>query len=153
MSLTSYRAAPPRAMLSAAGRLGLGLRDAVGPRGGHWDRSREMGVLVRPGGDLLSRILRCSTIGAAALNGRVRDGIGCIAAAMATRPDQDPPWPGPRAKAGRPGFNIRVPSRARSKPDARPLRRASWCMLPDLWTGGALRPPGRHWVGSSLSDD
>ena len=31
------------------------------------------------GGDLLSRVLGRSTIGAAALNGRVRDGIGCFA--------------------------------------------------------------------------
>ena len=33
-------------------------------------------VLGRPGDDLLSRVLRHSTIGAEAFNGRVRDGIG-----------------------------------------------------------------------------
>ncbi len=38
------------------------------------------------GGDLLSRVLGRSTIGAAALNGRVRDGIGCFARAGATKP-------------------------------------------------------------------
>jgi hypothetical protein len=49
---------------------------------------REVSFLVRSGGDLLSHVLRRSTIGATALNGRVRDGIGCFARAMATRPDQ-----------------------------------------------------------------
>ncbi len=33
-------------------------------------------VLGRPGNDLLSRVLRHSTIGAEEFNGRVRDGIG-----------------------------------------------------------------------------
>ncbi len=40
----------------------------------------------RFGGDLLSHVLGRSTIGAAALNGRVRDGIGCFARAVATKP-------------------------------------------------------------------
>src|ERR1700676_5055125 len=35
--------------------------------------------LGRPGGDLLSRVLRRSTIGAEGFHGRVRDGIGCLA--------------------------------------------------------------------------
>ena len=35
--------------------------------------------MVRPGGDLLSRALRRSTIGAEGFHGRVRNGIGCIA--------------------------------------------------------------------------
>jgi hypothetical protein len=52
MSLTSYRAAPPR---------------------GGW------GVWDGPGGDLLFRALRRSTIGAEGFHGRVRDGIGCFA--------------------------------------------------------------------------
>ena len=42
--------------------------------------------LFRFGGDLLSHVLRRSTIGATALNGRVRDGIGCFARAMTTKP-------------------------------------------------------------------
>ena len=58
------------------------------------------GVLIRSGGDLLSRTLRCSTIGGAALNGRVRDGIGCIPAPMAAGPDQDPPDARARPPAG-----------------------------------------------------
>jgi hypothetical protein len=46
--------------------------------------------LVRFGGDLLSHVLRRSTIGVPALNCRVRDGIGCLAGAMTTKPDQRP---------------------------------------------------------------
>jgi hypothetical protein len=34
--------------------------------------------LCRPGSDLLSRVLRRSTIGAGEFHGRVRDGIGCF---------------------------------------------------------------------------
>jgi hypothetical protein len=43
-------------------------------------------VLCRPGGDLLSRVLRQSTIGAEGFNGRVRNGIGFRPLAMTTRP-------------------------------------------------------------------
>src|SRR3954469_17798553 len=57
MSLTSYRAAPPR-----------------GGGHGHW-----LGLGRGPGGDLLFRALRRSTIGAEGFHGRVRDGIGCFA--------------------------------------------------------------------------
>jgi hypothetical protein len=39
-----------------------------------------------PGDDLLSRVLRRSTIGAGAFDGRVRDGIGSSRFARATRP-------------------------------------------------------------------
>jgi hypothetical protein len=35
-----------------------------------------LSVFSRPGGDLLSQVLRHSTIGAGAFDGRVRDGIG-----------------------------------------------------------------------------
>ena len=65
MSLTSYRAAPPR-----VGRV-------TSIRGGS-ERERERGY-CGPGGDLLFRTLRCSTIGAEGFHGRVRDGIGCLA--------------------------------------------------------------------------
>ena len=44
--------------------------------------------LIRFGGDLLSHVLRRSTIGAVALNCRVRDGIGCFAYAMTTKPSK-----------------------------------------------------------------
>ena len=39
----------------------------------------------RPGGDRLSRTLRCSIIGAGGFHVRVRDGIGCSHSAIATR--------------------------------------------------------------------
>src|SRR5690606_10002843 len=42
-------------------------------------------VLGRPGSDLLSRVLRQSTIGAGAFHGRVRNGIGCSRSAITTR--------------------------------------------------------------------
>src|SRR5580693_4944784 len=66
MSLTSYRAAPPRVsrVTSIRGGSGRAMR-----------REGECG----PGGDLLFRTLRCSTIGAEGFHGRVRDGIGCLA--------------------------------------------------------------------------
>ena len=40
----------------------------------------------RPGNDLLSQVLRHSTIGAEAFDGRVRDGIGSYRSAKVTRP-------------------------------------------------------------------
>ena len=48
-----------------------------------FERSR---ILSRNGGDLLSHVLRRSTISATVLNGRVRDGIGCFTCAMTTKP-------------------------------------------------------------------
>lgn len=46
-------------------------------------------ILDRPGNDLLSRVLRHSTIGAEEFNGRVRDGIGFWLLAQATGPAKD----------------------------------------------------------------
>ncbi len=46
-------------------------------------------VLCRPGSDLLSQVLRHSTIGAEEFNGRVRDGIGFRLLATTTRPAKD----------------------------------------------------------------
>src|SRR3974390_3106057 len=66
MSLTSYRAAPPRVKEEAP----LVLR-----RFDVWLGSG-LDVFGRPGDDLLSQVLRHSTIGAEAFDGRVRDGIG-----------------------------------------------------------------------------
>lgn len=48
-----------------------------------------MFVLCRPGSDLLSRVLRRSTIGAEEFNGRVRDGNGFRLLARTTRPAKD----------------------------------------------------------------
>ncbi len=45
--------------------------------------------LTRFGSDLLSHVLRRSTIGATALNGRVRNGSGCFARAMTTKPRKE----------------------------------------------------------------
>ena len=54
----------------------------------YYHRFERYSFLSRSGGDLLSHVLRRSTIGATALNGRVRDGIGCFARAMSTRSDK-----------------------------------------------------------------
>src|SRR6476659_8530997 len=71
MSLTSYRAAPPR------GKAWVRHRELKGLRISH--------PLGRPGGDLLSRALRRSTIGPEELNDRVRNGIGWGLLGIATR--------------------------------------------------------------------
>lgn len=42
-------------------------------------------AINRPGSDLLSRVLRRSTIGAGAFHGRVRNGNGCSHPAITTR--------------------------------------------------------------------
>jgi hypothetical protein len=49
----------------------------------------EASVLGWPGSDLLSQVLRLSTIGAEEFNGRVRDGIGFRPLAKTTRPAKD----------------------------------------------------------------
>ena len=81
MSLTSYRAAPPRGR--GRGRVANGqqrMEDPIrhSPFASSHSRFvvRGANVLGRPGDDLLSRVLRQSTIGAEAFDGRVRDGIG-----------------------------------------------------------------------------
>ena len=84
MSLTSYRAAPPRDTWRPL--------EAYGHEADIVQRDT-FGFLARFGGDLLSHALRRSTIGAAALNGRVRDGIGCFARAMTTKPRKKPEYP------------------------------------------------------------
>ena len=82
MSLTSYRAAPPR---DGRSRWWCGNVVSAGFVLRACYRIERL-FLVRFGGDLLSHVLRRSTIGATALNGRVRDGIGCFARAMSTKP-------------------------------------------------------------------
>jgi hypothetical protein len=106
MSLTSYRAAPPRAKSVAPIGTGLAIsttntnaapRISGAPRSG-LDREEGL-VLCRSGNDLLSRVLRHSTIGAEAFNGRVRDGIGFGRLAQITGPAKDKLfWP--QAPAG-----------------------------------------------------
>ena len=87
MSLTSYRAALPRVRAAFVQRFS----PRVSGCGGGAIVSERCAFLSRSGGDLLSHVLRRSTIGAAALNGRVRDGIGCFARARATRPGKERP--------------------------------------------------------------
>ena len=80
MSLTSYRAAPPRAKKKK--------RPVARQPGGllaklvcHRCAEHEAG---RPGSDLLSRALRQSTIGAAGFHDRVRNGVGWDTCAITT---------------------------------------------------------------------
>ena len=85
MSLTSYRAAPPRAKCGPSkakrkDKQNRGARDET-PRC-DCRRCKEAVVLGRPGNDLLSRVLRHSTIGAEEFNGRVRDGIGFFSSSL-----------------------------------------------------------------------
>src|ERR1700759_144242 len=75
MSLTSYRAAPPREKRS---------NDAARDIVSEWSfvdwRCAPLtneAWLYWPGGDLLFHVLGRSTIGAEGFHGRVRDGIGC----------------------------------------------------------------------------
>ena len=68
MSLTSYQTAPPRVK-------------------NHRNlKSNTISIFLRFGSDLLSHVLRRSTIGATVLNGRVRNGIECFTRAIATKP-------------------------------------------------------------------
>ena len=82
MSLTSYRAAPPRdnpdRNKKARTKRAISKNIAY-----HHCKNSDFGW---PGNDLLSQSLSFSTIGAAAFNGRVRDGIGFCHDARATRP-------------------------------------------------------------------
>ena len=59
------------------------------PAGYRRFRKEKHSALGRPGDDLLSQVLRHSTIGAKAFDGRVRDGIGSDRLAKATRPAKD----------------------------------------------------------------
>ena len=85
-----------------------------------------LGLLSRFGDDLLSHVLRRSTIGATALNCRVRDGIGCFPAAMITKP-------GKRARFSS-GFQVK-----------------SLTEVLGMY-GFRSRKSCFHWIGSSLSD-
>jgi len=68
MSLTSYRAAPPR--------VGDGVVVWLVCMSGWCVCAVWSGWFGGPGGDRLSRTLRCSIMGAGVFHGRVRDGIG-----------------------------------------------------------------------------
>ena len=79
MSLTSYRAAPSRASVAHLVLVRCIVREIR-------LLCCKQALFIRFGSDLLSHVLRRSTISAAALNCRVRDGIGCFARAMTTKP-------------------------------------------------------------------
>ncbi len=85
---------------------------------------------TRSGGDLLSHVLRRSTISATALNGRVRNGIGCFARAMATRPSKE-----------------HLSGLARGA-----LLEASFQVVHRFGVYGFRIQPCCFWIGSSLSD-
>ena len=81
MSLTSYRAAPPRAKkrktrTKSSGRPACKVSDPP--------LAAMLHEAGRPGDDLLSRALRQSTIGATSFHDRVRNGIGWDTCAITT---------------------------------------------------------------------
>ena len=90
MSLTSYRAAPPRGGVVASRDIALAA--AADDRSDRRPPRPSLGGRPpgRPGGDPLSRALRRSTTGAAGFHGRVRDGVGCGTRAMAAGPGGRP---------------------------------------------------------------
>ena len=82
MSLTSYRAAPPRAnVVEAPGFAARGFSDNVNG----FFQNPCVAPASKPGGDLLFHCLGNSTIGAVWFHGRVRDGIGWVTDAMVTK--------------------------------------------------------------------
>ena len=112
-------------------------------------------VLGRSGNDLLSRVLRHSTIGAEAFNGRVRDGIGFGRLAQVTGPAKDKMcWPqapaGPSGPLAVPRIGAGAQSRSRAfgSDAVCDLRSASAVMVfvsddPRTWIMGAMKPIGR----------
>ena len=128
MSLTSYRAAPPRGSARRARESEIS-RNRTEEQ--FWLRFlilvsslEEASVLCRPGDDLLSHVLRQSTIGAEAFDGRVRDGIGSYRLAEATRPAKD----GVEAKLAFWRSQKRIETRSSERAFARALFLAS-----DFW--------------------
>src|ERR1043165_5061357 len=88
MSLTSYRAAPPRANCSPLQEPHQSQYSDGNPRWG--DKVNGFVSILRapaakPGDDLLFQRLSGSTIGAVRFHGRVRDGIGGGTDAMVTK--------------------------------------------------------------------
>ena len=87
MSLTSYRAAPPRANITqlhaqTKSRLRDSLESGVFNTANGFFRPTPA---TKPGDDLLFHCLSNSTIGAVRFHGRVRDGIGWVTDAMVTK--------------------------------------------------------------------
>src|SRR3954453_22098974 len=86
MSLTSYRAAPPRAIVQTLVRkTKTPLRDSLGSGIFNIANGFFEAPVSKPGDDLLFHCLSSSTIGAVRFHGRVRDGIGWVTDAMVTK--------------------------------------------------------------------
>ena len=86
MSLTSYRAAPPRAnFVSLRAQTKTPLRDSLDSGIFNIVNGLHFPPPAKPGDDLLFHCLSSSTIGAVRFHGRVRDGIGWVTDAMATK--------------------------------------------------------------------
>ena len=85
MSLTSYRAAPPRDgdCPPGAGRIERFAPRRGRPRESEWVFMRPSASM--PGDALLFQRLSVSTIGADWFHGRVREGIGWVTDAMVTK--------------------------------------------------------------------
>ena len=124
---------------------------------------------TRFGGDLLSHVLRRSTIGAVALNFRVRNGAGCFAHAMTTKPKKASTahhrcgvWEAAYCEAMRvptpchSGCVVKINPAASVRQQGRPSHvRCIWCSAFDHWSCNV--PPERrfccYWIKSSLSDN
>jgi hypothetical protein len=121
--------------------------DRAPPRGERHDCARRLGAGggrgdCGPGGDLLFRTLRCSTIGAEGFHGRVRDGIGCLAPRHGHQAGKACPGP-PARRGGRSGGlscdgrEVSVRPRVRALPlhaggvGSRPIER----LVPVSWHG------------------
>ena len=88
MSLTSYRAAPPRANIREALASKQLSRCEIGLGSGFFNIMNGLSTgspPAKPGDDLLFHCLSNSTIGAVRFHGRVRDGIGWVTDAMVTK--------------------------------------------------------------------
>jgi hypothetical protein len=86
MSLTSYRAAPPRANAETlVHQTKTPLRDSLGSGIFNIVNGFFEAPVSKPGDDLLFHCLSSSTIGAVRFHGRVRDGIGWVTDAMVTK--------------------------------------------------------------------
>jgi hypothetical protein len=88
-------------------------------------------VLGWPGDDLLSRVLRHSTISAEAFNGRVRDGIGFRRLAPVTGPAKDNATEGSVSGLKAPGI---APFRSQRQ------AKRSFLTRPRTWTMRGIKP-------------
>ena len=126
----------------ASGSVGQGRRRSsfAAAAAGRGAVSRRERTVCWSGGDLLSRVLGRSTIGAAGLNGRVRDGTGCFPRAVATRPSKPP------ARSGG-GFEGRMLDNGKQMAEGAGAARRLSCLVETVFPSHCRRPPGRR-IGS-----